>query len=152
MISPNVPTKETEKLLSYQNTLFVILFVVTLPLNFLLFLPAIVIIVSYFVTRASYNNYSFIYNEQNIEINKGILSKSRKTIPYNTIQNVNVTSGWLMRRFGIEAVEIWTSSPAQIQIFQNRQQGYQTEHKPDGVIVLESEDAEALKNYIILHK
>lgn len=152
MIYPQTLQKAPKAFLSYQATIIVIIFIVTLPLEFLFFLPGILLIIAFIYGRIDYNNFSFSYDEKNIEIKKGTLSKSQKTIPFNTIQNVNLNSGWLMRMFKLQKVEIWTSSPAQIQIFQSRQQGYQTEHKPDGLIYLENEDAETLKNYIISHK
>jgi len=152
MILPNTTLKATNKFLSYQDTLLLIIFIITLPFNFLFFLPIIIIIIIFIIIRLDYKNYSFTYNDKNIEIKQGIISKSQKTIPYNTIQNININSGLLMRMFKIQKVEIWTSSPSQIQIFQNGQQGYQTEHRPDGKIYLENEDAETLKSYIISHK
>lgn len=152
MISPNTSLKAADKFLSYQKTILLIIWIITLPLNLLLFFPTIFAIIILIVLKLDYKNYSFTYDDKNIEIKQGIISKSQKTIPYNTIQNININSGWLMRKFKIQKVEIWTSSPAQIQIFQSGQQGYQTEHRPDGTIYLENEDAEALKNYIMSHK
>lgn len=147
-----MPLKAAKSFLSYQTAILVMLFIITLPLNFFFFVPGIFLIIVYIIFRLDYNNFSFIYNDQNIEIKEGILNKSQKTIPYNTVQNININSGWFMRMFKLQKFEIWTSSPSQIQIFKNQQEGYQTEHKPDGIIFLETEDAETLKNFIISHK
>jgi hypothetical protein len=57
-----------------------------------------------------------------------------------------------MRSFHIAKLEIWTSSPAQIQVFQKRGQGYKTEHKPAGTLYLLQQDAEGLKKFILEHK
>jgi len=152
MILPNTSLKASSNFLSYQKTILLIIWIITLPLNILLFFPTISAIIILVVLNLDYKNYSFTYDDKNIEIKQGIISKSQKTISYNTIQNININSGWLMRMFKIQKVEIWTSSPSQIQIFQNGQRGYQTEHMPDGSIYLENEDAEILKNYIISHK
>ena len=132
--------------------MLVMLFIITLPLNYFYFIPGIIIIITYIVFRLEYENFTFIYNERHIEIKEGILNKSQKNIPYNTIQNINIYSGWFMRMIGIHKFIIWTSSPAQLQIFHDGQPGYQTEHRPDSVIYLSIEDAETLKDFIISHR
>lgn len=152
MISPNTSLRATKAFLSYQTTILIIIFIITLPLEILLFIPGIFLIALYIFFRLDYNNFSFIYNDNNIEIKQGVLSKSRKTIPYEAIQNIDISSGWLMRMFRIEQLKIWTSSPAQIQIFQNGQGGAQTQNKPDGIVYLDNEDAENLKSFLLSHK
>ena len=152
MITPNTDTKLPKGFFNYQIAYLAIVFVVTLPLNFFLFIPIILLTILFFNNWLSYKNFSFIYDEKQIEIRKGILTKSRKSIPFSTIQDINIVSGILMRRFGLEKIEIWTSSPAQIQIQTTRNRGTETEHKPDGVLYLKTEDAESLRAFIVGHK
>ncbi|MFA5870405.1 MAG: PH domain-containing protein [Candidatus Paceibacterota bacterium] len=152
MISPNISQKLPKEFLTYQTTILVIFFVITIPLNILYFLPVIILLGIYIKYRFEYNNFSFSYDEKQIEIRKGIFTKSQKTIPFSIVQNINLVSGILLRQFGLRKVEIWTSSPSQIQIISVKNQGNETEHRPDGMLILKASDAELLQKFIIDHK
>ncbi len=153
MITLNTNLKLPRKVLTYRTTILAIIFIITLPFSvFLLFLPSILIVIIYFVLLLDYKNTSFLYNEKQIEISKGIFTKSQRAIPFSTVQNINLVSGIIMRWFGLKKIEIWTASPSQIQIFEKRGRGSSTDHKPDGMIILLKEDAEDLKNFITAHK
>lgn len=97
----------------------------------------------YIYISLMYNSWSFLVNENDITINSGILVKKSKTIPFNMIQNINRKQGVVMGMFGIANIDIWTSSPSQININEGK-----TSNKPDGNIVLTNEDADWLQGYI----
>jgi uncharacterized membrane protein YdbT with pleckstrin-like domain len=83
---------------------------------------------------------SFIVENDKITINKGVLTRTSKSIPFDRIQNVTCVSGLLMRLFGITKINIWTASHSQLE------DG--TSIDPDGLLVLLKGDAEYLKNTI----
>ncbi|MEI7688832.1 MAG: PH domain-containing protein [Candidatus Nomurabacteria bacterium] len=64
----------------------------------------------------SYKNFFYIIDDDKITTYRGILSKSTKTISFNTIQNVETNNGVISRIFNISEINIWTSSPSQIEI------------------------------------
>jgi membrane protein YdbS with pleckstrin-like domain len=152
MISPNISHKLPKEFLNYQTTVLFIFLIVTSPLNILYLFPVIILLCIYVKYRLEYNNFSFSYDEKQIEIRKGIFTKSQKNIPFSIVQNINLVSGILLRRFGLRKVEIWTSSPSQIQIISTKNKGNDTEHKPDGMLILKADDAELLQKFIIDHK
>jgi len=97
----------------------------------------------YIYISLMYNSWSFLVNENDITINSGILVKKSKIIPFSMIQNINRKQGVLMGMFGIANIDIWTSSPSQININEGK-----TSNKPDGNIVLTNEDADWLQGFI----
>ena len=98
----------------------------------------------YLYLLASYKVTKFIVEENKITINSGIILKRSKSIAFNSIQNIENVRGLLPQMLGLSNVEIWTSSPSQIKIHKAR-----SENKPDGELMLESFDADWLKNYIL---
>lgn len=91
-----------------------------------------------------YINFSFIIKNDDITVKSGILIKKSKLIPFNRVQNVELKSDLLMRFLGLTRANVWTSSPAQIEI-RNRK----SEHTPDSAIILYAEDATWLQNFIL---
>jgi len=91
-----------------------------------------------------YRNFSFSVENNDIIVNSGILAKRSKLIPFDKIQNIDLNSGPLMRLLGLTRVNIWTSSPAQITI-----RDKQSEHTPDGAIILYTEDATWLQTFVL---
>lgn len=84
----------------------VILFYLLVILSVLLVIP----LAAYAVfTRLEFENYSFNIQKTHLTINKGVLHKRSLTIPYDRVQNVTITSGPLMRRFGISTVTVSTA-------------------------------------------
>jgi len=153
MITPHTNHKLPKEFFYYQIVFLIVVFIITLPLaafgilfNFFLCIPTIILIILFFNFWLDYKNFSFHYDEKQLEIRKGILKKSQKTIPFSAIQNTNLVSGVLMRAFGLEKMEIWTSSPSQIKISTS-----ETERKPDGILYLKQKDAELLQSFIMDH-
>ncbi len=152
MLKPNTQLKFPEDLLSYWDLWLVFLAIITLPLDIFLFMPIIILVIVFISLRLQFRNLSFVFDENRLTINSGIFTKSQNSIPYDTVQNINLVSGIIMRRFNLVRLEIWTSSPAQIQILRSNERGYRTEHRPEGTLWLSQEDAEVLKKFILDHK
>jgi uncharacterized membrane protein YdbT with pleckstrin-like domain len=86
---------------------------------------------------------SFSIDGNKIAMNWGIITRNSRTVLIENVQNVNVETGLLMRIFGVSVLRFWTASQSQIVIDKN---GAST--KPDGLLVLASEDAQWLNEYI----
>jgi membrane protein YdbS with pleckstrin-like domain len=91
-----------------------------------------------------FKNTSFMIEEGKLTINRGIINKQSKTIPFNTVQNASVFGGPVTSLFGIAGIKIWTASPGQHTITQDGKQ----RTKPDGYLFLFTEDANWLKDEI----
>jgi len=59
--------------------------------------------------NALYNSYTFLLTQKEIIISRGVFFKQRSVIPYNRVQNINVTSGPLMRVWDLHTVHIHTA-------------------------------------------
>ena len=91
-----------------------------------------------------YSRLIFIVENDKITINSGVIIRRSKSIPFDKVQNVENVGGILLRLFGLSRVNIWTSSPEQIQV--NKKE---TTYRPDGRLELNTPDAEWLKNFIL---
>ena len=56
-----------------------------------------------------YENFSFELQNEGIQINSGVITKSRKFIPYKRIQNLEIKSGFWDRRYGLSTILIETA-------------------------------------------
>jgi len=86
--------------------------------NFVLgLIPFFVIIpLTEIMIRFSYNNYKYELAKDSLKIEKGVITKTYKSIPYGRIQNVDIHRGILARMLGYSSVSIHTagySGPAQ---------------------------------------
>jgi len=146
MINLNTPTQLPAKLKWYWLTKIIIL--ILLPSLFWHPLFWVLVIFFglpiFFYLLFFYNSFSFTVEDNKITINSGIIIKNSKSIPFNTIQNVENIRGILHGIFGISKVNIWTSSPEQIRTYKGS-----TSHKPDGSLELTIEDSDWLKNFIL---
>lgn len=87
---------------------------------------------------------SFIIDDQKITINRGIIFKNIKIIPFNNIQNINIKKGLLLRMFGLANIEIWTASQSQT--------NPKNEKRSDGFLRLSTEDAQTIAKIISIKK
>jgi uncharacterized membrane protein YdbT with pleckstrin-like domain len=94
-----------------------------------------------------YKFISFVVENDKITINSGIIIKRSNTISFDNVQNVENIRGILYRIFGLSKVNIWTSSPQQIEVKKK-----ETIHKPTGTLELTIDDGEWLKNFILSKK
>jgi membrane protein YdbS with pleckstrin-like domain len=90
---------------------------------------------------------SYVVSEKTITINSGILVKRSKSIPFESIQNTTSNRGPMAMIFGISRINIWTASPAQIQIRNGN-----SENRPSGSLLLRKDDVEWLKEHILKNK
>lgn len=155
MIELNTPNKLPPKVKWYNLTKIILLILVaSFPfllinkgawfLGFFLFFVFFVGLPAFVYFLLCYKFLTFIVENDRITINSGIIIKRSKSIPFDKIQNVDNVRGILARLFGISEVNIWTSSPEQIQVYQK-----ETVHKPAGSLELNVADGERLKNFIL---
>jgi uncharacterized protein len=81
----------------------------------------------------------FVLTDKNISINSGIFVRRSCTIRFDRIQDINTFRGPLHLLLGLESVAIWTASVDQRAGKVNR---------PDGLIVLETDTADWLREYL----
>lgn len=91
-----------------------------------------------------YNSISFILEPGKITINSGIFTRSFKVIPFDKIQNVNSVRTIPMRILSLSTINVWTSSPSQINI---KPEG-NSKNRPGGSLILSKEDAQWLQKFL----
>lgn len=79
-------------------------FLVTLIVGIIL-----VIIVGEIYARLAYNNWKYEFTKTELKIEKGIIFKTYKSIPYARIQNVDIHRGILARMLGFSTLDIQTA-------------------------------------------
>ena len=128
----------------YNFTKLFLMSILFLPV-FLFFFPLWILffgsIFIYFLIY--YNNFNYTVEADKITINCGVLSRTSKTVPFDKVQNVEVSRGLLSILFNVSLVRIWTSSQGQIQ-----KEGI----KPDIRLQLIHSDSEWLKNFVVSKK
>ena len=87
---------------------------------------------------------SFTVTDATLTVNSGILIKSSNAISFAQIQNISNTKGPLAAMLGLSKMNVWTASPSQIRVTKG-----ETEHKPTGMLWLETTNAEWMKNFIL---
>lgn len=81
------------------------------PVLFVVIIPYLVIMIILSVSLSIYiRNFSFEVLENNIIIHHGVMTKTKATIPFIQIQNINVVSGIFDRLFKIYTVKIETAA------------------------------------------
>jgi membrane protein YdbS with pleckstrin-like domain len=87
----------------------------------------------------NYKWLSFLLTDKSISIESGVFARNSCTFRYDRIQDIDTYRDPLHLMLGLKSVAIWTSSPDQ---FAGRRR------KPDGLLVLEADDADWLKSYL----
>ncbi len=155
MINLNIPHKIPKKVLLYYLLKFIVLticFLIVLSIfnaleigvSLILMLIFFIFIPAFFVLYLRYLNFFFTVKEDGIAIKSGILVKKSKLIPSNSIQNIELRSGILMRLLQLTRINFWTSSPAQIKIRNKNSQ-----HTPDSSFILFTKDAIWLQEFML---
>lgn len=98
----------------------------------------------FFYIALTYKYISFIVDKTKILINSGIIFKKSIAIPFDRVQNVDCNKGPILGLFGLSKINIWTASPNQISI-----QGKNSSTNPDGVLIIQTEDAKWLQDFIL---
>ncbi len=75
---------------------------------FWIFLIAYIIIAEIFI-HLSYLNWKFEFTKDSLKIEKGVIVKKYKSIPYERIQNVDITRGIFARIIGFSTLDIQTA-------------------------------------------
>lgn len=76
-------------------------------------LPCLVIFISAnFYLKAYIDNFHYSFSKENIVIHHGVFTKTRATIPYSRIQNINIVNGIFDRMFDLYTVKVETAGSA----------------------------------------
>jgi len=70
---------------------------------------AFIIIVSEIYARMAYNRWFYEFTESQLRIERGIIWKKYSNIPYERVQNVDITRGIIARMLGFSTVNIQTA-------------------------------------------
>ncbi|MGO9850026.1 MAG: PH domain-containing protein [Steroidobacteraceae bacterium] len=97
---------------------------------------------AFLVMRAVLNFkwFSFTVTDRNISITSGVLARNTNTIRFDRIQDVNTRRDPLHALLGLKSIAIWTASPDQ--------RLGNGARRPDGLIVLDADDADWLRDYV----
>lgn len=79
------------------------------PFLILLLPVALVITIVEVMVPLSYKNFLYEITDGELRIEKGVITKTYKSIPFSRIQNVEIVRGILARFFGFSAVKIHTA-------------------------------------------
>jgi membrane protein YdbS with pleckstrin-like domain len=129
---------------------FVISFVIALfgggsaGVGFFTFFFVLIVLPLWLYKIVAFNRVSFTVTDGTLTINSGILIRRSNAISFAQIQNISNTKGPLAAMFNLAELNVWTASPAQIRVRKDR-----TEHRPTGMLWLETGNAEWLKNFIL---
>jgi putative transcriptional regulator len=85
------------------------LLVIILILTTIIIPYLIIVISANFYLKAYIKNFYYTFSKENIVINHGVFTKTRATIPYSRIQNVNIVNGVFDRMFDLFTVKIETA-------------------------------------------
>ena len=124
------------------SIIFLITYVFNFWFGFLFITLASDVLFLLFVLLQRHFTY-FVFNEEKINIEYGILFKKSKTIHYKKLQNIVVSSGPVMRLAGLSRINFWTASPAQITTRRGNSRS-----NADLSIYLETENAELLEEFV----
>jgi membrane protein YdbS with pleckstrin-like domain len=87
----------------------------------------------------NFKSLSFVLTDKNISISSGVLFRNSCTIRFDRIQDVRLMRDPLHLILGLRSVAIWTASP---------DQRVGNAKRPDGLLVLETDEADWLKEYL----
>lgn len=142
----NEKVKISWRISSYIGMIFLSAFIaapIALATGSILFslIPFIVILpLTEWMVRLSYKNYKYELVKDALKIEKGVITKVYKSIPYGRIQNVDIQRGILSRMLGLSTVLVHTAG------YSGPQQYAQAEGYIPGVLV---DEAEKIREAII---
>lgn len=70
------------------------------------FIFVIYLVYKFVVTKIMQKNYSYTLDKDGVIIQEGVFVKSKSYIPYNIIQNVDITSNFIMRKYNFSTIKI----------------------------------------------
>lgn len=105
-------------------------------IEWIFYLLAVVMIVNSFMR---FRWFSFTLTERTINIDSGVFIQSSRVVRFDKIQDVETRRGLLQGLLGLKSVAIWTAS---------LDQARGNTRRPDGLIVLDAENADWLANHL----
>ncbi len=105
-------------------------------IEWVFYLLAVVMIVNSFMR---FRWFSFTLTERTINIDSGVFIQSSRVVRFDKIQDVETRRGLLQGLLGLKSVAIWTAS---------LDQARGNTRRPDGLIVLEADNADWLANHL----
>jgi len=94
-------------------------------------------------------NYDFKFMPEYIFLRTGIIAKSEKHVPYNTLQDVTVSQGVIERMFGLSSVRIENAASGQMVVGRNGRPIFNGIMIPGQTSANAQKITEALKNVIL---
>lgn len=113
-----------------------------IPIFFLLAIGAILIIGEIYA-RMAYTRWFYEFTNSNLKLERGIIWKRYSNIPYERVQNVDITRGIIARILGFSSVNIQTAGYS---MPMNHRYGGQTEGYIPAVNV---EEAEKIRDFLM---
>ncbi|MGB6310169.1 MAG: PH domain-containing protein, partial [Steroidobacteraceae bacterium] len=86
-----------------------------------------------------FTRFSFILTDRTVTIDSGVFFQSTRVIRFDKIQDVEAKRGLLLMLLGLKSVAIWTASLDQVR---------GNTRRPDGLIVLDTDTADWLANFL----
>lgn len=90
----------------------------------------------YFWSKLVHKNFLYQFSDKEIKIYRGVINKTQISIPYQKIQNINISRTLLHRILGISALEIETAGN-----LSNKAEGY--------IPAILPSEAEEIRNYLM---
>ena len=112
--------------------------------GFFIFFFVLIVLPLWLYKVAAFKRVSFTVTDGTLTINSGILVRRSNAISFAQIQNISNTKGPPVAMFNLAELRVWTASPAQIRLQKDKM-----EHRPTGMLWLETANAEWMKNFIL---
>lgn len=113
-------------------------------LTFIITLIVVLLIIVEVYARLSYKFWKYEFTSEQLRIERGIIWKKYSNIPYQRIQNVDITRGIIARLFGFSSVNIQTagySAPVNNRGFGGTAEGF--------IPAVSIEEAEEIREFVI---
>ncbi|MFH1503530.1 MAG: PH domain-containing protein [Candidatus Diapherotrites archaeon] len=112
---------------------------------FLLFLAIFLcfIILAEIFVHWAYRNWKYEFTQHSLKIEKGVIIKKYKSIPYERIQNVDITRGIIARMIGFSTIDIQTAGYSAYSSYGGK--GHSEGHIP----AVSIEHAEKIREFLI---
>lgn len=128
------------KLAFFQNTNYLSGYLLYLILPVI----ALILIVGEIYARLAYMNWGYEFTNHELKIERGIIWKKYSNIPYERIQNIDITRGIIARIFGFSSVNLQTAGYSGY----SKYGGFVSEGYIPGV---SKESAEKIREFVISH-
>lgn len=107
---------------------------------FIIFYIILIFVIGEIYARMAYNRWFYEFSDTNLKLERGIIWKRYSNVPYERIQNVDITRGILARIFGFSSVMIQTAG------YSYQRKGFATEGYIPAVSV---DEAEKIREFVM---